>query len=63
MSFTWWGGAVGPALFSQVKCADCGQNFNRKTGKPIGALVITLYSLVGVVIGLAVLFVLLRVAN
>lgn len=63
VSFTWWGGAVGPALFSQVKCAECGQNYNRKTGKPIGALIITLYSLVGVVIGLVLLFVILRVLN
>jgi transposase-like protein len=63
VSFTWWGGAVGPALFSQVRCAECGQNFNRKTGKPIGALVITLYSLVVTVIAVALLFVVFRVLN
>lgn len=55
VSFTWWGGALGPGLFSQVKCSECGQNYNRKTGKPIGALVITVYTLVAVVIVAAIL--------
>lgn len=50
VSFTWWGGAVGPAIFSQVKCAECGQSYNRKTGKPITAAHITIYSLVVAVI-------------
>ena len=42
------GGAepLGPALFKLVKCLECGQQYNLKTGKPIGALHITLYTLV-----------------
>ncbi len=55
VSFTWWGGALGPGLFSQVKCSECGQNYNRKTGKPIGWVHITLYSLVALVIAVAIL--------
>ena len=52
VSFTWWGGAVGPAMFSQVKCEECGQSYNRKTGKPIGWALITIYTLVvGAVFG------------
>jgi predicted nucleic-acid-binding Zn-ribbon protein len=33
VSFTWWGGALGPALFSLVKCNSCGTEYNGKTGK------------------------------
>ena len=34
VSFTWWGGALGPALFSLVKCNSCGTEYNGKTGRP-----------------------------
>jgi rubredoxin len=34
ISFTWWGGALGPALFNLVKCNTCGTEYNGKTGKP-----------------------------
>lgn len=34
ISFTWWGGALGPSLFSLVKCNSCGTEYNGKTGKP-----------------------------
>ena len=46
VSFNWWGGAVGPAIFSLVKCSECGKQYNRKTGKPIGWLHVTIYTLV-----------------
>ena len=31
VGFTWWGGVVGPKLFSHVKCLNCGEGFNGKT--------------------------------
>jgi transposase-like protein len=31
--FTWWGGALGPALLTHVKCQGCGTQFNGKTGR------------------------------
>jgi len=31
--FTWWGGALGPALLTHVKCQGCGNQFNGKTGR------------------------------
>jgi hypothetical protein len=31
--YTWWGGALGPRLFNQVKCNNCGASYNGKTGK------------------------------
>jgi hypothetical protein len=33
VGFTWWGGALGPRMFSQVKCQNCGTEYNGKTGK------------------------------
>jgi hypothetical protein len=34
VSSTWWGGIIGPAMFTHVKCLDCGTQYNGKTGKP-----------------------------
>ncbi|HLO28636.1 MAG TPA: hypothetical protein VK249_05855 [Anaerolineales bacterium] len=33
VKFTWWGGALGPSMFTHVKCNNCGTQFNGKTGK------------------------------
>ena len=33
VSFTWWGGALGPKMFSHVKCGSCGATYNGKTGE------------------------------
>jgi predicted nucleic-acid-binding Zn-ribbon protein len=33
VNFTWWGGALGPRLFTHVKCQNCGTEYNGKTGK------------------------------
>ena len=33
VSFTWWGGALGPRMFTHVKCQNCGTEYNGKTGK------------------------------
>ncbi|MBK9924455.1 MAG: hypothetical protein IPP66_04105 [Anaerolineales bacterium] len=33
VSYTWWGGALGPAMFTHVKCQSCGTQYNGKTGK------------------------------
>ena len=33
VSFTMWGGAVGPMLYGLVKCKGCGQQYMRKSGK------------------------------
>lgn len=31
--FTWWGGALGPALLTHVQCQGCRTRFNGKTGR------------------------------
>jgi hypothetical protein len=33
ISFTWWGGVLGPRIFNHVKCNQCKTTFNSKTGK------------------------------
>ena len=33
VGYTWWGGALGPAMFTHVKCNSCGTQYNGKTGK------------------------------
>ncbi len=33
VSYTWWGGALGPNMFTHVKCQNCGTQYNGKTGK------------------------------
>ncbi|HHH11947.1 MAG TPA: hypothetical protein ENK23_07740 [Sorangium sp.] len=32
-SFTWWGGVLGPKLFSHVNCLKCNTGYNGKTGQ------------------------------
>ena len=32
-TFTWWGGLLGPKLFSHTICSACGFGFNSKTGE------------------------------
>lgn len=52
--FTWWGGVLGPALFTHVRCQACGTQYNGKTGlsndTAIGVIVMTAVILLGVVL-------------
>ena len=57
MSFTWWGGVLGPAIFSHVKCQECGTTYNGKTGAS-NTVAITIYVLVSFVLAFIILFVL-----
>jgi transposase-like protein len=61
VSYTWWGGAVGPIMFTHVKCQNCGTQYNGKTGKSNQQSIIIYNIVVFVVVfcacgGLAVLF-------
>src|SRR5258708_2089464 len=53
VSFTWWGGVLGPSLFTQVKCRDCGATFNGKTGKS-NAGPIAIYVVITAILAVAV---------
>lgn len=52
-TFTWWGGALGPKLFSHAVCRACGFGFNYKTGKS-NSTAIAIYTGAGIVIGIVV---------
>ena len=55
VSFTWWGGVLGPKLFHHVKCLGCGCAYNGKTGRS-NTVAIIIYSVVVAVITLLLLF-------
>ena len=59
MNFTWWGGVLGPKIFSHVKCQDCGTQYNGKTGRP-NTTVIIVYTVVVFVVAAGVVFMLTR---
>jgi hypothetical protein len=49
MSFTWWGGVIGPKVLTHVKCPRCGHAYNGKTGRD-NTTGIVIYSVVVAVI-------------
>jgi len=53
-TFTWWGGLLGPKLFSHAVCRGCGLGFNWKTGKS-NATAIGIYFGVGIAIAIVIL--------
>jgi hypothetical protein len=53
IGFTWWGGALGPALFTHVKCFRCGNAYNGKTGKS-NTTAITIYVAVSTILGIVI---------
>jgi hypothetical protein len=60
VSFTWWGGVVGPAMFTHVRCRECGSCYNGKTGSD-NTTAIVIYTVAGIVIGLVVFIAILLV--
>jgi rubredoxin len=59
VSFTWWGGLIGPRLFKHVKCNGCGLTYNGKSGQS-NTTNIVIYS---VVLGVIALVIALLVLN
>ncbi len=65
MSFTWWGGILGPKLLTHVKCGSCGKQFNGKTGKDnttgiiVYSVVVFVVIIAALVIGIAAIFALI----
>jgi predicted nucleic-acid-binding Zn-ribbon protein len=53
IGFTWWGGIVGPKMFTHVKCTQCGTTYNGKTGKS-NQQAISIYVTVSTIFGLIV---------
>ncbi len=48
LTFTWWGGALGPKLLSHVKCLNCGHKYNGKTGGDNTAGIAIYFAVVGI---------------
>src|SRR4051794_17358798 len=55
VSFTWWGGMLGPKLLTHVKCASCGTAYNGKSGAS-NAANIAIYSVIMLVVAGAIGF-------
>lgn len=53
IGFTWWGGIVGPKMFTHVKCTKCGTTYNGKTGKS-NQTAIAIYVAISTIFGLIV---------
>jgi hypothetical protein len=49
VGYTWWGGALGPSMFTHVKCQNCDTQYNGKTGQSNQKNII-IYFLVSLVI-------------
>jgi transposase-like protein len=45
VSYTWWGGFIGPKLLKHTKCNDCKFTYNRKT-RQSNTTPIILYSVI-----------------
>lgn len=50
MSFTWWGGLIGPRVLTHVKCPGCGHGYNGKSGKDNTTGIVIYSIIVGVVV-------------
>ena len=55
VKFTWWGGLIGPKMFHHVKCVECGQLFNSKSGRS-NSTAIAIYFIVTLTLALAVIY-------
>jgi len=53
LRYTWWGGAVGPAMMSLTQCQACGYQFNAKTGQSTKKAVIA-YNVIALAIGIVI---------
>ena len=57
VGFTWWGGALGPRVFSVVKCAGCGTKYKGKTGARLLTTILVYQGVVVVVSAVLLYFV------
>lgn len=43
LTYTWWGGLLGPKLIPTTQCQACKAQFNSKTGKPNTRAIVLYY--------------------
>ena len=53
VSFSFWGGALGPAMMTHVKCQNCATEYNGKTGQSNQRNII-LYFVISFALGLCI---------
>lgn len=51
VSWTWWGGLVGPAMVTVVKCGRCKTSYNGRTGRSLTGF-IAAYFVISMALGL-----------
>ncbi|HDS08925.1 MAG TPA: hypothetical protein ENN73_01745 [Firmicutes bacterium] len=54
VTFTWWGGILGPKIYDIHRCRDCRTEMNGKTGQPIAASTIIIYTIIAIAIVIVV---------
>ena len=59
VTFSWWGGVLGPKMLSHVKCTNCGAGFNGKTGRSNNTA-IAIYVIVSGILGLVLVYFFIR---
>jgi uncharacterized protein (DUF983 family) len=59
VSWTFWGGALGPSMLTHVRCLACGAKYNGKTGN-YNTTGIAIYTAVSLILGLVLAFFLFR---
>lgn len=63
LSFTWWGGILGPKILTHVKCRNCGATFNGKTGKDNTANIVIYSVVVGLIVLILFIFIIAAVVG
>lgn len=56
VSYTWWGGVLGPRMMNLVKCAQCRCQFNSKTGQSARNAIL-IYNVVAILLMGVIVFV------
>jgi predicted nucleic-acid-binding Zn-ribbon protein len=56
ITFTWWGGILGPKMFNHVKCSQCGTTYNSKTGNSNQQAIILYVTVTSIIAIAAILF-------
>jgi hypothetical protein len=54
VAFTWWGGLIGPKMFTHVRCRNCAACYNGKRGT-WNSTNIVIYTVVGLIAGLGLM--------
>jgi rubredoxin len=57
VTFSWWGGMLGPRMIKQVRCRQCRSTFRGDSGKPDTGFIVGYVIVTGVIaLGVIVLF-------